>query len=762
MKINIEKLADGWGNAEGYVCAFSGTKQLFFSWPEQERELTAWLEANAERRDVYVGWCLFHRPSRKATDAYALPGVLIDLDLNSGKHAKQNYPTSEQEAMAVVAQTALPDPSQVIASGGGLYLYYLFNEPFIIESPADNARAAAVTKGVTNILKTAMAAQGWAIDDVSDLSRVTRPLGARNWKYSDARHVELKSESETRLKIEDYEMLIGAGVSRKQADERPFLHPTDPTEGYADFSLLQKHCRFVGKLRDEPTEVSEPEWYAAATLAAHCDNGDDHFHELSALDATRYDAAETDAKLRHARKVKPRTCGFIADELASPECVRCPFRAADMTSPYKLAFGDRDLLELQSQYVLCAQTDMYHPTSDDRAALPASSFNNHFAHRVAKTHMRFVHDDRSPKVIGTDYIPGDSRLIISHSDDAHVLNEWTFGGLTPISGETGVIDEHIQLILPKKEDRDWVLNYLAHLLQQPDIKIKHGIMLIGDHGVGKSFITEILKALFGDRNVKVDDAAIHASDYRRSLGNTQILVIEEMATSSRWEVTNSLKPWFTSDTVVANEKYIRASEVRTPRGIFIYTNRAIPAVFEPGERRNAVFRIDLPAQNQKYYDRLFTAGIQQLAAFKRDLLDRDISGWSPHGRPPVTTAKADIIEASRTPVATDIQDLVSDGKLVKELATVRDIISLLTNPVHSFAPPSSSKVTKALHEMGARKLAKTKLSNGSSVDLWALRNAQRWLMATHAERKAHYEGVASSSGTVLGIVDQHVSSAGSN
>ncbi|TIW23203.1 MAG: hypothetical protein E5V65_01825 [Mesorhizobium sp.] len=751
---DLEAFADGWKGATGFACGFANKQQQFFRWPDQRPQLEAWVCAQNNRQSAYVGWCLFSEPSRAADRASVLPGILIDLDLASGNHAKKNYAPSATDALVVLRQTALPEPSRIISSGGGLYLHYLFDEPLILAEQADRARAAAVTEGVTAIIRNALRTQGWALDNVSDLARITRPVGSRNWKYDDLRVVELVSETQERLTVADYEMLIGAGAHRRTAERTSATSAVEVERKGGEFALIEKHCGFVRRLAETPQDVSEPEWYAVATLAAHCEDGEDGFHRLSALDSARYREDDTAAKLRHARKVKPRTCFDIETSLGSSACTRCPFKAADMVSPYKLAFGDNKLLELQAQYVLSAQTDSYHPVSGDMPALPAISFNNHFAHRLERIHSLFIHDARSPKVIGTDYVAGDQRLIIQRPDGTAVLNEWRPGGLEARDGSTEVIDEHFALLLPKHQERDWVLDYLAHLLQHPAVKIKHAIMLIGEPGVGKSFINDLLTGLFGEQNVKVDDAAIHASDYKRALGNKQVLIIEEMATSSKWEVTNALKPWFTSEKVVANEKYIRAHEVRSPRGIFIHTNHAVPAVFEPGERRNAVFRIDAPARDQAYYDRLFRMGAQQFSAFKARLLQRDISEWSPNARPPVTEAKTEIIEASRTPVAADIQELLRTDRIRKDLVTVQEAVALLAHPLSSAGGPSSSKVTKGLQELGARKLQKTKLSNGSTVDLWAVRNTQRWLSATHAERKAHYEGVVGPSGIVLGLVEE--------
>lgn len=353
---SVESFAAGWASATGFACGFANKQQQFFRWPEQRSQLEAWVHAHNERHSAYVGWCLFSEPSRTAGSASVLPGILIDLDLASGNHAKKNYAPSATDALAAIRQTALPEPSRIISSGGGLYLHYLFDEPLILTSPADRARASSVTEGVTAIIRNALQTRGWALDNVSDLPRITRPVGTRNWKYDDLRVVELVSETQERLTVADYEMLIGAGIHRRVADTPRATSAVEVERRGGQFALVEKHCGFVRRLSEAPHEVSEPEWYAVATLAAHCEDGEERFHQLSALDSTRYCEGDTAAKLRYARKVKPRTCFEIETSLAASTCARCPFKAADMVSPYKLAFGDDKLLELQAGYVLSAQT----------------------------------------------------------------------------------------------------------------------------------------------------------------------------------------------------------------------------------------------------------------------------------------------------------------------------------------------------------------------------------------------------------------------
>jgi hypothetical protein len=72
---------------------------------------------------------------------------------------------------------------------GGLYLHYLLDEPLILTEQASRGgyhhRRSHGDR--PNVLQT----KGWALDNVSDLARITRPVGTRDWKYDGLRVVEL-------------------------------------------------------------------------------------------------------------------------------------------------------------------------------------------------------------------------------------------------------------------------------------------------------------------------------------------------------------------------------------------------------------------------------------------------------------------------------------------------------------------------------------------------------------------------------------------
>lgn len=123
----------------------------------------------------------------------AIPGVWADIDYaekaKSGGNQKQ-YPP---KAIAEQAMKDMPiAPSVVVQTGGGIHVYWLLDEPFLIESDGDRERARKLTWGWQSLIKRTLARlhpdrkkdknAAFDVDSTGDLARVLRlPTG---WMHS--------------------------------------------------------------------------------------------------------------------------------------------------------------------------------------------------------------------------------------------------------------------------------------------------------------------------------------------------------------------------------------------------------------------------------------------------------------------------------------------------------------------------------------------------------------------------------------------------
>ncbi|MBM3224375.1 MAG: hypothetical protein FJZ47_11300 [Candidatus Tectomicrobia bacterium] len=198
----------------------------------------------------------------KKSTAYAVPGLWFDLDLVYGQHAASALPATDDAALEFFY--ALPaEPSLVIHSGGGLYGWWLFREPFIITDGTERTTITHLSAQFTATLVAAGTHHSWTLDALGDLARVLRPPGSINSKYG--RLVETLHESGARYNPSDFGWLLplppaprvsqalvaltgqpgivlvaehyGIQLSKKSATELCGAHPVHGSSTGSNFSL---------------------------------------------------------------------------------------------------------------------------------------------------------------------------------------------------------------------------------------------------------------------------------------------------------------------------------------------------------------------------------------------------------------------------------------------------------------------------------------------------------------------------------------------
>jgi hypothetical protein len=166
----------------------------------------------AQKYSVYFGVAL-QRPtcapgqfkrSRNST-AYIVPGFWFDLDLAYGHHAASTLPTTDADALDFLGTLPAP-PSLIVHSGGGLYGYWLFKEPYVIATEDEHQAMTQLAKQFTHTLTTAGKDRGWTFDALGDLARVLRPPGTINHKYG--KLVEVLHESGIRYNPSEFDWLL--------------------------------------------------------------------------------------------------------------------------------------------------------------------------------------------------------------------------------------------------------------------------------------------------------------------------------------------------------------------------------------------------------------------------------------------------------------------------------------------------------------------------------------------------------------------------
>jgi Family of unknown function (DUF5906) len=216
-------------------------------------------------------------------------------------------------------------------------------------------------------------------------------------------------------------------------------------------------------------------------------------------------------------------------------------------------------------------------------------------------------------------------------------NVWFGWGIEPAQGNCAVVLDHVHEIVAAGDDdkANYLLDWIADIVQNPTRKPGVAPILRGSQGTGKSSITQILAHILGRRNVLItSDKDRILGKFNSGLLNKILLIGEEMLFAGDRATTDKLKHLVTGDTFPIEFKFGDVLEVKSCHRLILTSNheQVIQAASE--ERRFVTFDVsDSKRGDTRYFDRLYavTDGRDDTtaAAFVHHLQTRDISEFKP-------------------------------------------------------------------------------------------------------------------------------------
>lgn len=147
----------------------------------------AWAVSHADREGVYVR-CTSLAPGFSgrgrgtAQDSHELPGLWADLDLDGPGHKAPPrglaFLSDVDAARELVS--ALPPPTVLVHSGGGLYPWWLLHEPHLLGADLEDVQQ--LSKDWHAHLREEALARGFHVDGTGDLAPVLKVPGTMNRK----------------------------------------------------------------------------------------------------------------------------------------------------------------------------------------------------------------------------------------------------------------------------------------------------------------------------------------------------------------------------------------------------------------------------------------------------------------------------------------------------------------------------------------------------------------------------------------------------
>jgi hypothetical protein len=159
-----------------------GTKKS--SWFKNPRAAAAYAEG---RKNIYVGVGLSntnrgHHKRYEISQVDGVPGFAVDIDVqHKHAHKKANLPKSTEEARSLIEGHGF-DPTLIIHSGHGIQAWWLFKEPEMFDNNGQREEIQTLSRRLHNTVMERAIENKLTIDNVSDISRILRPVGTINHK----------------------------------------------------------------------------------------------------------------------------------------------------------------------------------------------------------------------------------------------------------------------------------------------------------------------------------------------------------------------------------------------------------------------------------------------------------------------------------------------------------------------------------------------------------------------------------------------------
>ncbi|HHJ4523176.1 TPA: DUF5906 domain-containing protein [Citrobacter freundii] len=218
-------------------------------------------------------------------------------------------------------------------------------------------------------------------------------------------------------------------------------------------------------------------------------------------------------------------------------------------------------------------------------------------------------------------------------DVFNLFNGW---GVIPRKGDVSPYLEHLEKVIcsGNRQAYDYLVGWLAHLVQKPDEKPSVAIVLKAIPGTGKGSTVKPLMQIMGQYGVQVNGAGQIAGKFNATMANKLMVFADEVTVNSSREA-DRLKGIISEDTINLERKGIDPEPMPNFSRLIFASNSEQVLRASIRERRYLVLEPSPEhAQEKHYFDRLHNwidnDGASHLMAY---LLTVDLSAFDPRRAP---------------------------------------------------------------------------------------------------------------------------------
>jgi Family of unknown function (DUF5906) len=233
---------------------------------------------------------------------------------------------------------------------------------------------------------------------------------------------------------------------------------------------------------------------------------------------------------------------------------------------------------------------------------------------------------------GLIFRPGDTRQVINNH-----FNLWRGCGVPPKQGDWSLMQRHIVEVMAAgdQERAEYILNWLAWLVQHPDQQAEVALIFRGKKGTGKGTLGIALMCIFGQHGYQISSAGQLIGKHNAHLRDCCFLFADEALWPGDRSAEGNLKRMITEPTLDIEAKYFDSKMVPNMLHVLMSSNEDWVVPASEWERRYMMCEMsDIHIQSEEWF-RPLKAQLEDggHAAMLFDLLHRDLGNWHPRNLP---------------------------------------------------------------------------------------------------------------------------------
>lgn len=370
--------------------------------------------------------------------------------------------------------------------------------------------------------------------------------------------------------------------------------------------------------------------------------------------------------------------------------------------------------------------------------------------RKVKTATEWIQWEGRAQVNGMTYKPGEDEFIVERGRTS--VNLWKPLPHTPKAGDITPWNKLLDYVFKNAPEwRRWLECWLAYPLQYPGTKLYTAVAIWSvETGTGKTLIGHTIQRIYGSNGIMVrkDDLVSGENDYAE---NKQFVLGDEITGSESRGLADKLKGLITNEEIRINIKYVPRFSIQSCVNYYFTSNNPDAFFLDEKDRRFFIHEITgAPLPEEWYldvYDPWYKSD-EGIAALYHHLLTLDLTGFNPRGKAPMTQAKEEMIESSRSVLANWVHNFRENPERVLTVGNVMqpyqlwtaDELLLLFDPdgksrvgVRAMAVElKRAQVSRAAHGMGCR-------TAEGQLRLWCVKGAEHFAGATPRACSEQYE-----------------------